>query len=218
MPYCIEYTENGIRRYLDEKSRPSDMPYFWKKQTSAESVIRGRLRDGIKYRCVSADNVGANISDWVVPSGYKPPSIISNKHENEKEHNTNNIVSDLDPEELARAVRVISRNIRNLDAMIKACSEQVSKEDRVTQDILHYVEFKKCDAVMISKLYKMLRESRMKRRKNKDLLIFLELLDKTLSPESKKQIMDVVDMYDARTYSPKELHDLFAEARAKNKQ
>ena len=220
MPYCIEYYGNdGKLRYLDEKSRPSDLPYFWKKQTSAESVIKGRVRDGIKYRCRSADLMNAQpvITNFENASNFEvklkerlldPAKLLDPVAESEC--NTAQTDSDTaDPKIVADAFRIISKNIRNLDQMIDTCRNEVSKEDRITQDILHYVEFEKCDAVMISKIFRILKNSRIERRKNKDLLIFLELLDKVLSEDDRKRIMDTVDLYDSRMYSPKELHELF---------
>ena len=198
MPYCIEYKDkNGQVRYLDERSKPSEVPYFWKKQTSAEAVIRGRIRDGVRYWCKSAEHVR--------------PMVTTTEAVNQKEkaaHTDSESIS-VDPNVVADALRTISGNIRDLEQSIECCRNAVSKEDRITQDILHYVEFEKCDAIMISKLFRILKQSRMERRKYKDLLTFFELLNKTLSEDDRKRIRDAVDLYDSRVYSPKELHSLF---------
>jgi len=197
MPYCIKYKEkNGAIRYLNQECRPSEVPYYWKKQTSAEAVIRARtLKNGIKYRCLPAEAVDTVNKE----SETKANSIIPRV----------TLAEASNPEKVANAFRVIAENARYLDQMIEDCEKAVNKEDGVAQDILHYVEFNECDSEMVLKLYQILKESRKERRKKKDLLIFLRLLNGIVSEKDRFEIIKAIESYDSRAYRPRELKDLF---------
>lgn len=64
--------------------------------------------------------------------------------------------------------------------------KELSKKDGEQEDILHYLEFKKCDAVITSKLVKKLKEIRKERRLIKEELEAVQRITQGINERKEK--------------------------------
>ena len=92
----------------------------------------------------------------------------------------------------------------------------LSQVDKEICDIMHYIEFNSLDAANGYKMYKMLRDCRMRRRKIKDDMEMVDaslqaLGDQTLL-EKLKICLKRMESLDYRQYHPRVLTELFEEA------
>lgn len=88
--------------------------------------------------------------------------------------------------------------------------KMLSREDMKIVDIEHAAEFYKLNASQGYKLYKMLREARMNRRKYKDELEEIESLRKYgFNMLRTDEMIDEIKKLDNRKYNPRVLEELF---------
>lgn len=64
--------------------------------------------------------------------------------------------------------------------------KELSKKDGEQEDILHYLEFKKCDAIITSKLVKKLKEVRKERRLIKEELEAVQRITQGINERKEK--------------------------------
>lgn len=64
--------------------------------------------------------------------------------------------------------------------------KELSKKDGEQEDILHYLEFKKCDAIIASKLVKKLKEVRKERRLIKEELEAVQRITQGINERKEK--------------------------------
>lgn len=83
-------------------------------------------------------------------------------------------------------------------------NKELSKKDGEQEDILHYLEFKKCDAIITSKLVKKLKEVRKERRLIKEELEAVQRITQGINERKEKNrnykfrtnvIMEVLEGY-----------------------
>lgn len=92
----------------------------------------------------------------------------------------------------------------------------LSQVDKEICDILHYIEFNNLDAANGYRMYKMLKDCRLRRRKIKDDLGKVNLIIPTLGNKelvnSLKTCLSQMKAMDQRKYTPRVLDELFEEA------
>jgi len=98
----------------------------------------------------------------------------------------------------------------------KNLDKSISEADKESQDILHYIEFNNLNAAEGYKMYKMLRESRLRRRtiKNeREIMCYLMgvLADEGLIQKLKKCVQQIKSSQE-KHYTPKVLLGLFEDA------
>ena len=110
---------------------------------------------------------------------------------------------------LGDACRILCSEVSNLQEKIKAETDNIAREDRVTQDILHYIELTECSETMAVQLIGMLKKSRKRRRESKDAVMLLSAIRDNISPQTAESICNAADALIDRSYSPRELQELF---------
>lgn len=92
----------------------------------------------------------------------------------------------------------------------------LSQVDKEICDIMHYIEFNTLDAANGYKMYKMLRDCRLRRRKIKDDLEKVNMIIPALGSAellgNLKTCLNQMNGLDHRKYTPRVLDDLFEEA------
>lgn len=82
--------------------------------------------------------------------------------------------------------------------------KELSKKDGEQEDILHYLEFKKCDAIITSKLVKKLKEVRKERRLIKEELEAVQRITQGINERKEKNkdykfrtnvVMEILEEY-----------------------
>ena len=91
-----------------------------------------------------------------------------------------------------------------------------SEVEKEICDLMHYIEFNNLDAANGYKIYKMLRECRLRRRliKNEDIKVSaaIQALGGLTLQEKLKESLGRLKGLENRTYSPRILYELFDEA------
>lgn len=89
----------------------------------------------------------------------------------------------------------------------------LSEVDKEICDIMHYIEFNCLDAAKGYKVYKMLRECRLRRRKIKDeeykVTVAIQALSEPELPEKLKSAICQIRGMERRQYKPRVLEELF---------
>ena len=195
MSFRIEYTDKiGNTGYLDQYSRLSSSPFHWKSEKSARNILRNLKKQAGWEYVIKDDDVTA-VSEKTFSS--KTP---------EKAEETSREMTEV--EELQHAMEVISSYAASIDSAITTNSSILSEEDRKMEDMLHCLELSKLNAAGIAKLAKMMKASRKRRRKSKDMIFLLKTI-KSISPENAKAMLDAVNTLSNREYKPRELTDIF---------
>ena len=94
--------------------------------------------------------------------------------------------------------------VKKLLAVKELLTEEQSREDRITSDILHLIELEKLPANKLMKLTKDLKECRIRRRKIKDALYIISKLEQGGVIEGITSINDTFTKLDNRSYDCKE--------------
>lgn len=88
-------------------------------------------------------------------------------------------------------------------------TDMVRKADLETSDIMHYLEFNKLSASEGYKISKQLTEIRQRRRKYKDMLGLLDIMDNEGKALLDDDFLKKINYVYNRTYEPRVLTDLF---------
>lgn len=89
-------------------------------------------------------------------------------------------------------------------------TDQLSTVDKEICDILHYIEFCNLNAAQGYKVYKMIKERRIRRRSIKNELQVLDIiLGKKISETATDEIEKAVAGMDKRKYEPRVMSELF---------
>lgn len=94
-------------------------------------------------------------------------------------------------------------------SMKESLLKELSKIDREIEDVLHSIEFFKFNASDGYKIYKILREQRIKRRKIKSYLEVIQKLEVICNKENEINISSDILKLTNKTYTPRELFKLF---------
>ena len=173
--------------YLCEDNKTFDSTGFtWKKRNSAEKVMSCFQQKGWGLSIVEI-----NIDDIQTKLTNSGKTIDA-------------VFDEILPSNLASAVRQVSDKMDDLSTYQKYLNECLSLEDKVTSDLLHYIELNDDeDEEKMKEVYMLLKQSRKKRRDVKDKI-------KMLNSIKNNCIDDVIDSLnkcrtsiDERYYSPK---------------
>jgi len=193
MCYRIEFTlPDGTVRYLDSKSREASEPYHWANRSAAMNIIKTLKRgksNRVNYICVDEE--------------LEKVKAAASPKANENAVKTVGMLGD--------ACRIICSEVSNLQNTIKTETDKIAREDRVTQDILHYIELNDCSEAMAVQLVGMLKKARQRRRESKDAVMLLSAIRDNISPQTAESICNAADTLIDRKYSPRELPDLFSD-------
>lgn len=89
-------------------------------------------------------------------------------------------------------------------------TQQLSVVDQELSDIFHYIEFCNLNAAQGYKMYKMIKERRIKRRTIKnELEIVTAILNKKIGDGIEGEISKIADSLETRMYEPRILKELF---------
>lgn len=119
-----------------------------------------------------------------------------------------NLLADL-PEMISRLCAIEGRLIQALTC----CANAISQADMETEDILHKIEFVRADVVQGYHLYKDLHDCRLQRRKAKDLMTLLGLIQTSGLLNRVESFRVSYESYQNtlshRSYHPRVRNDLF---------
>lgn len=88
--------------------------------------------------------------------------------------------------------------------------QQLSKVDQELSDVNHYIEFCNLNAAQGYKVYKMIKDRRIKRRSIKNELQVVDIiLSKKICETATDEIQKAIAGIDQRTYEPRVLNELF---------
>ena len=103
-------------------------------------------------------------------------------------------------DELRRCVLTIA----HVKSMMEKCTEGISEQDRIQEDILHKIEFEYGGKGNGAHLCSLLHQCRKKRRGYKDMLIMLQTIGHTtIANMDEKSLADVQDKLSNRKYHTK---------------
>ena len=116
-------------------------------------------------------------------------------------------------------------NINNIDNSVKAYqlflqaipfkrkkyADDLDLVEKEIQDILHAIEFNKYNASDGFKIYKMLHEARCRRRKDKDMILKINIISNaTMTDWTSGKVVAQFNGLEKRKYEPRALTELFA--------
>ena len=173
MCYRIEFVnETGDVRYVDQYYKSTSEPYYWKNFSAADNVLAtlNRKDSRYTYRCVEKKSVEATaaimaISDPTVipqPATASTPEVSTatatatapGKKRAKPRHSAEDIP---ESQMLLYAIKTVAKYLLNLPEEITKNADIASRESRKQEDLLHYIELARCDAVESSKIYKELK-------------------------------------------------------------
>lgn len=102
------------------------------------------------------------------------------------------------------AVGEVASIVNRLLVLKEYLTEEQSKEDRITSDILHLIELERLPADKLMKLTKDLKDCRIRRRKIKDALLIISKLEQGGVIEGINGLKDAFTNLSERSYSCKE--------------
>lgn len=189
MGYKIMRTDTSSPMFLNQdlKTCSSD-GYTWKKYESAENVSRyfaGGPTVVVEDVSEESSDISGSVKG-VVRVSSEGPYLCS--------------LTD----RLRASAGEASSIVKKLLAIKEFLTEEQSKEDRITSDILHLIELEKLPANKLMKLTKDLKECRIRRRKIKDALLIISKLEQGGVIEGITSINDTFAKLDDRSYDCKE--------------
>lgn len=109
------------------------------------------------------------------------------------------------PVEHPKAIDPIFSALSDIMKRREECEAEVQKEQAALQDILHYIELNNFSASDGYKFAKMIKESRIRRRKAKDDIVYIDAL---LEKINVNELNKIKEMHD-REYRPRVLKEMF---------
>ena len=192
MSYRIQnIAENNL--YLNADMHTfSPKGYSWKKIESARNVMERAM---VKYpRLKIVEEV--------------PAEAKADMNENNVKKTTTADLSDMSLrqmlDKLQKNANECAEILSRIVAVQDGYNEELSKQDLLTQDFLHMIEFGNLSASQTAHLAKQLKECRVRRRQIKDTMIMLQKLSaKGISENVFASISDIIKDLDKGEYSPK---------------
>jgi chromosome segregation ATPase len=112
--------------------------------------------------------------------------------------------------DITERVKDISEYIRALQQRRECCERELSNVELELTDIEHAAEFYALNAVQGYKLYKLLHDTRIKRRSLKDERIKISaVLDSTFDEFVSGHVLNRIEGLEHRIYRPRVLQELF---------
>ena len=191
MGYYIQGTDSkGCVQFIDSNSKISDEPFFWKSRESAENVLKTLKRNGNSFKY------------------YK--CVDEKLHPYSSDNNASTNLSNIDAEQILSAMQTIATCSSSLEELIESASKEVAVEDRKVSDMLHVLELECCDASKMAHVAKLIKESRRRRRKYKDLVLLLKSMRDMVTEEFALKTNQVSNALCCRNYKPREMPELFS--------
>ena len=172
------YMNNDLRTF-------SDTGFEWKKLESARQVVEH-----------NKDREMLFIEEFKKTTNTK--TIISEAAVDREGWNDFTVSS------LKNDINQIAATIRTLTALETKYSNIVAAEDKTAVDILHYLELAKLSASDTAKLSKALKDSRIRRRKAKDMLTVIREVNSVGFVEDLAKIEATLDSLSNRDYTPRQ--------------
>lgn len=189
--------------YINDKNKPVkiEKARFFQNKTMADKVFKSSISKVLK-------NLGFHVEEYVENSISDDNNIIDTTSpvdtDNDKLENKINI------EDLQKALLEVSAQINLLKDNKKVFADKLSELDKEIDDILHFIEFNNFSACSGYKLCKALKELRLHRRKMKDNLEIIGVLEShTLTNVSLGHTNNAIAGLDGRKYTPRVLKHLF---------
>lgn len=156
--------------------------YIWDKREKAENVVRTKQKsksftdDQKKHmHVVCVDNILTNAGESKKDAANKTLSDVENS---EKEFAP---VCPDEKDQLFDAVVSLAEKLSDYDIRRELLRKAVAREDAVTLDLLHYIELTDEDDARQNQYAVLLRESRIRRRRAKDMLKVMDDLSSAAS-------------------------------------
>lgn len=125
-------------------------------------------------------------------------------------YNTKNTVRSEDVEHWIHKVSTLNGLAEEALHRKDELTKQLSSVDQELTDIFHYIEFCNLNAAQGYKVYKLIKDRRIKRRTIKnELEIVTAILNKKIGDGIESEISKIVDNLETRTYEPRILKELF---------
>ena len=187
MGYKIMRTDTPSPMFLNQDLKTcSPGGYTWKKYESARNVS-----------LMFADGPTVVIEE--VSGGDKGKEIESDEFVKVSSEECSDLM-----DRLRVAVGEATSIVNRLLVLKEFLTEEQSKEDRTTSDILHLIELEKLPADKLMKLTKDLKDCRIRRRKIKDALLIISKLEQGGVIEGINGLNDTFTSLSERSYSCKE--------------
>lgn len=200
------YLRKDTHTWGDEKGG-----FEWASEAAADNVVRG-LKKNSKlhkkgYRVFQYEETVGEIIP-LPPSQRKQTLEIVGRYEmpQKKPVVINRVPKVVEaPVEHPRAIDPIFNALSDIKERREECEREIQKEQAETQDILHYLELNNFSASEGYKFAKMLKESRQRRRKAKDDIVYIDAL---LEKINVNELNKITEMHD-REYKPRVLKGMF---------
>lgn len=199
----MSYVITNGTLYINEKNKPVkiEKARLFQNKTMADKVFKSSISKVLK-------NLGFHVEEYTGNFISDDNSIIDTTSpvdiDNDKLENKINI------EDLQKALLEVSAQINLLKDNKKVFADKLSELDKEIDDILHFIEFNNFSACNGYKLCKALKELRLNRRKMKDNLEIIGVLEShTLTNVSLGHTNNAIAGLDGRKYTPRVLKHLF---------
>lgn len=204
----MSYVITNGTLYINDKNKPVkiEKARFFQNKTMADKVFKSSISKVLK-------NLGFHVEEYVENSISDDNNIINTTNsidtdfidtDNNKSENKLNIA------DLQKALLEVSAQINLLKDNKKVFADKLSELDKEIDDILHFIEFNNFSACNGYKLCKALKKLRLHRRKMKDNLEIIGVLEShTLINVSLGHTNNAIAGLDGRKYTPRVLKYLF---------
>ena len=199
----MSYVITNGTLYINNKNKPVkiEQARFFQNKTMDDKVFKSSISKALK-------NIGFHVEEYSKSFISDCNSIIDTTGtvdtKNDKLENKLNIA------DLQKALLEVSAQINLLKDNKKVFANKLSELDKEIDDILHFIEFNNFSACNGYKLCKALKELRLHRRKIKDNLEIIGVLEShTLTNVSLGHTNNAISGLDGRKYTPRVLKYLF---------
>lgn len=193
------YLRQGENSHLEVTKNPAGATLY--KKESAHNILINSISPSEKNRweIKKASDLGIKgIEEEIVIYKYQPKTYEKTMFDD----------LDFDFEDAANKIYIFYKDLLQFKTNLE---ERKIKVEKSICDIEHYIEFNKLSAVKGYKAYKMMHDYRIKRRKIKDNIFYVQAFLEGTDIESiaKGRVVKRIKGMEKRQYSPRVLNSLF---------